>query len=79
MFDKIDTIIRGIETSREEIEILLGMARISFLDYILIRRGEQLPPEGLGSWTLQQIDMEVKELRKNIEALEKIKNEVLIY
>ena len=78
MFEKIDLLIRGIETSREEIEILLSMAKISFLDYILIKRGEQLPPDGLGTWTLQQIDMEVAQLREHIEALEKIKNEILM-
>lgn len=78
MFEKIDLLIRGIESSREEIEILLSMAKISFLDYILIKRGEQLPPDGLGTWTLQQIDMEVAQLREHIEALEKIKNEILI-
>lgn len=78
MFEKIDLLIRGIETSREEIEILLSMAKISFLDYILIKRGEQLPPDGVGTWTLQQIDMEVAQLREHIEALEKIKNEILI-
>lgn len=77
MFEKIDLLIRGIESSREEIEILLSMAKISFLDYILIKRGEQLPPDGLGTWTLQQIDMEVAQLREHIEALEKIKNEIL--
>ncbi|MDE7318087.1 MAG: DUF2443 domain-containing protein [Helicobacter sp.] len=78
MFEKIDLLIRGIESSREEIEILLSMAKISFLDYILIKRGEQLPPDGLGTWTLQQIDMEVAQLREHIEALEKIKNEILM-
>ncbi|MDE7174128.1 MAG: DUF2443 domain-containing protein [Helicobacter sp.] len=78
MFEKIDLLIRGIETSREEIEILLSMAKISFLDYILIKRGEQLPPDGVGTWTLQQIDMEVAQLREHIEALEKIKNEILM-
>ena len=78
MFEKIDLLIRGIEGSREEIEILLSMAKISFLDYILIKRGEQLPPHGVGAWTLQQIDMEVAQLREHIEALEKIKNEILM-
>ena len=77
MFEKIDLLIRGIEGSREEIEILLSMAKISFLDYI-IKRGEQLPPDGVGAWTLQQIDMEVAQLREHIEALEKIKNEILM-
>lgn len=78
MFEKIDLLIRGIESSREEIEILLSMAKISFLDYILIKRGEQLPPSDVGAWTLQQIDMEVSQLREHIEALEKIKNEILL-
>lgn len=77
MFEKIDLILRGIEASREEIEILLKMAKISFVDYIMIKRGSMDMPEHLGVWNLQQIDTEVAKLKEHIEALNKIKKEVL--
>lgn len=77
MFEKIELILRGIEASKEEIEILLSMAKISFVDYIMIKRGSMDMPEHLGAWNLQQIDMEVAQLKEHIDALNKIKREVL--
>ncbi|MGP1579685.1 MAG: DUF2443 domain-containing protein [Wolinella sp.] len=77
MLEKIEAILQGIEASKEELEILLGLAKISFVDYIMIKRGAQDMPEHLGVWNLQQIDMEVSKLKEHIEALNKIKREVL--
>lgn len=79
MFDKIDMILRDIEDTEAEIKLLLNLAKISFVDYIMIKRGSQDAPEGLGAWNLQQIDNEVSKLREQIDALNKIKKEVLIW
>lgn len=79
MFEKIDLILRDIETSREEIEILLSMARISFVDYVMIKRGSMDAPESLGAWNMQQIDAEVSKLKAHIDALNKIKKEILVW
>ncbi|RAX56668.1 hypothetical protein CCZ01_08780 [Helicobacter monodelphidis] len=79
MFDRIDEIIREIESAREEIEILLSMAKISFIDYVMLKRGEESIPNHVGKWQIQQIDMEVSRMKENIELLEKIKKEVLTW
>ncbi len=79
MFEKIDMLIRDIESSVEEINIMLNMAKISFLDYVMIRRGEKEIPEGLGAWNLQSLDQEVANLKETIEKLEKFKREVLTF
>ena len=79
MFERIDGILREIEEAQAEIELLLGMAKISFVDYIMIKRGAQDAPEELGVWNIQQIDNEVLRLRDAIDTLNKIKKEVLIW
>ena len=79
MFEKIEMLLRDIEGSVEEINIMLGIAKISFLDYVLIKRGEISPPESLGAWSLQSIDQEVGNLKESIEKLNKIKDEVLSF
>lgn len=79
MFERIDKILREIEEAEAEIQLLLGLAKISFVDYIMIKRGAQDAPEELGAWNLQQIDNEVSRLRDAIDALNKIKREVLIW
>lgn len=79
MFERIDGILREIEEAQAEIQLLLGMAKISFVDYIMIKRGVQDIPEGLGAWNLQQIDNEVSRLKDAIDALNKIKREVLVW
>lgn len=79
MFEKIDSILRQIENANEEINIILNMANISFVDYVMIKRGEIQPPEGLGAWTIQSLDNEAAQLREAIESLEKIKREVLTF
>ena len=45
MFERIDSIFRNIEEIRDDINILLAMAKISMLDYIMIKRGSQDMPE----------------------------------
>ncbi|TLD89253.1 DUF2443 family protein [Helicobacter sp. MIT 05-5294] len=79
MFERIDGILREIEEAQAEIELLLGMAKISFVDYIMIKRGSQDMPDELGAWNLQQIDNEVSRLKEAIETLNKIKREVLTW
>ena len=77
MFERIDSILQNIEEAQAEIKLLLGMAKISFVDYIMIKRGSQDMPEELGAWNLQQIDNEVSKLKEAIDSLNKIKKEVL--
>ena len=79
MFERIDSILQNIEEAQEEIKLLLGMAKISFVDYIMIKRGSQDMPEELGAWNLQQIDNEVSKLKEAIDSLNKIKKEVLTW
>ncbi|MDE5925250.1 MAG: DUF2443 domain-containing protein [Helicobacter sp.] len=79
MFERIDGILREIEEAQAEIQLLLGIAKISFVDYIMIKRGSQDMPEELGAWNLQQIDNEVSRLKEAIETLNKIKREVLTW
>ena len=79
MFEKIDTILREIENSNEEISILLNMANLSFVDYVSIKRGDMPLPENVGEWSIQSIDSEVDNLKESIDALVKIKREVLTF
>lgn len=79
MFERIDSIIREIENSNEEINILLNMANITFIDYISIKRGDIPIPENVGEWNVQSIDAEVQNLKESIDALNKIKKEVLTF
>lgn len=79
MFEKIDSIIREIENSNEEINILLNMANLTFIEYISIKRGDIPLPENIGEWNIQSIDAEVQNLKESIDALNKIKKEVLTF
>ncbi|WP_104722446.1 DUF2443 domain-containing protein [Helicobacter mesocricetorum] len=79
MFERIDSILREIEEAQAEITLLLGLAKISFVDYVMIKRGSQDMPESLGAWNLQQIDNEVSRLKGAIDSLNKIKKEVLTW
>ena len=63
MFERIDSIFRNIEEIRDDINILLAMAKISMLDYIMIKRGSQDMPENLTFTLLEQIDTEVEKLK----------------
>ncbi|PAF44118.1 DUF2443 family protein [Helicobacter sp. 11S02629-2] len=79
MFEKIEEIIRNIENLRDEITILLNMAKLDLIDYILIKRGSKDMPEGLSMGMLADIDEEVDKLKKQIDLLNKIKREMLIF
>ena len=79
MFERIDSILQNIEEAQAEMKLLLGIAKISFVDYIMITRGSQDMPEELGAWNLQQIDNEVSKLKEAIDSLNKIKKEVLTW
>ncbi|WP_394953822.1 DUF2443 family protein [uncultured Helicobacter sp.] len=79
MFERIDVIFRNIEDIRDDINILLGMAKISMVDYIMIKRGSQDMPETLNFTLLAQIDAEVEKLKLEIDALNKLKREMLIF
>ena len=79
MFERIDSILQNIEEAQAEIKLLLGMAKISFVDYIMIKRGSQDMQEELGAWNIKQIDNEVSTLKEAIDSLNKIKKEVLTW
>ncbi len=79
MFEKIDSLLRKIEEAQAEIEFLLRLAKISFVDYVMIKRGSEDMPPSLDMWNLQQIDEEVAKLKEAIESLNKIKKEVLTW
>ena len=79
MFERIESIFRNIEDIRDDINILLGMAKISMLDYIMIKRGSQDMPETLNFTLLSQIDAEVEKLKAEIDSLNKLKREMLIF
>lgn len=79
MFDKINATIKDIEDSMQEIQILLSMHKISFVEYMMIKRGSMDYPEHLEMWKLEQIDNEVEKLKEKINELNKIKKEFLVY
>lgn len=79
MFDKINVVIKDIEDSMQEIQILLGMHKISFVEYMMIKRGSMDYPDHLEMWKLEQIDNEVEKLKEKINDLSKIKKEFLVY
>ncbi|MGX2984141.1 DUF2443 family protein [Helicobacter sp. 23-1048] len=79
MFERIDEIFKKIEDIRDDINILLGMAKISMVDYIMIKRGSKDYPEGLNLTLLAQIDAEVEKLKAQIDALNKLKREMLVF
>lgn len=79
MFDKVNTAIGDIEDIMQEIEILLSMHKISFLDYVMIKRGSMDYPPHLEMWKLEQIDSEVERLKEKINDLNKIKKEFLVF
>ena len=79
MFDKIDEIFKNIEDIRDDINILLNMAKITLIDYIMIKRGSQDMPEHLTFTVLSQIDSEVEKLKAQIDALNKLKRELLVF
>lgn len=79
MFDKIDEIFKNIEDIRDDINILLNIAKISLVDYIMIKRGSQDMPEHLTFSVLSQIDIEVEKLKAQIDSLNKLKRELLVF
>lgn len=79
MFEKMDQIFKNIEDIRDDINILLNMAKISLVDYIMIKRGSQDMPEHLTFTTLSQIDAEIDKLKAQIDALNKLKRELLVF
>ena len=79
MFEKIDEIIARIEEIRDEIQILLGMGKISFVDYIMIKRGSMDMSEHLQMAVLGQINDQVDLLKEQIDKLNKIKREMLVF
>ena len=79
MFDKINATIKDIEDSMQEIQILLSMHKISFVEYMMIKRGSADYPPHLEMWKLEQIDNEVEKLKERINELNKIKKEFLVY
>ncbi|PAF53765.1 hypothetical protein BKH42_04540 [Helicobacter sp. 13S00482-2] len=79
MFEKIDEIFRNVESIRDEIQILLNMANITLIDYIMIKRGSQDMPEGLSMSLFSQLNEQIDALKKQIDALNKLKRELLVF
>lgn len=79
MFEKINEIIANIEEIRDEITILLGMAKISFVDYIMIKRGSMDMPEGMQMSVWEHLNEEVDKLKVQIDLLNKLKREMLVF
>ncbi len=79
MFEKINEIIANIEEIRDEITILLGMAKISFVDYIMIKRGSMDMPEGIQMAVWEHLNEEVDKLKAQIDLLNKLKREMLVF
>lgn len=79
MFEKIHEIIARIEEIESEINILLGMGKISLVDYIMIKRGSMDMPETLQSSTLEHLNEQVDFLKEQIDKLNKIKREMLVF
>lgn len=79
MFEKINEIIVNIEEIRDEITILLGMAKISFVDYIMIKRGSMDMPEGMQMSVWEHLNEEVDKLKAQIDLLNKLKREMLVF
>ena len=79
MFEKIDEIFKNIEDIRDDINILLNIAKISLIDYIMIKRGSQDMPEHLSFDLLSQIDAGTHNLKAQIDALNKLKRELLVF
>lgn len=79
MFDKIDALLREIEDIEQEIKILLNIHKISFIDYIMIKRGSLDYPPHLEVWKIEQIDSEIERLKTSIESLNKVKKEYLVW
>lgn len=79
MFDKIDSIIIEIEDIKQEVKILLNIHKITFIDYIMIKRCSMDYPKHLEMWMVEQIDIEIAKLKSKIEELNKIKKEYLVW
>ncbi|OBV29116.1 hypothetical protein BKN38_06105 [Helicobacter sp. CLO-3] len=79
MFERINEIIAKIEEIRDEIQILLGMGKIDFVDYIMIKRGSMDMPEELQMSVLEQLNEQVDRLKEQIDRLNKIKREMLVF
>jgi len=79
MFEKIDEIIAKIEEIRDETQILLHMGKISFVDYIMIKRGSMDAPEEMEQSVFEHINEQVELLKEQINLLNKIKKEMLVF
>ncbi|MDE6885836.1 MAG: DUF2443 domain-containing protein [Helicobacteraceae bacterium] len=79
MFDKINAITKDLEDIEQEVKILLNMHKISFLDYIMIKRGSMDYPEHLEMWKIEQIDNEIEKLKSKIDELNKVRKEYLVF
>lgn len=79
MFEKLELIIKNIENSKEEIEVLLKIANISLSDFILMKRGALDIPDTLNMAFYTQISEHVEELKEHINALNKYKREMLVF
>lgn len=79
MFVRINQIIKNIEDLENEITISLNMAKLELIDYIMIKRGSQDMPPHLSMSLFNELDTHINELKRQIDALNKIKRELLVF
>lgn len=79
MFERINQIIRNIESIEDELTIALNMAKITLEDYIMIKRGSADMPEGLNMSIFSQVDEQVMALKQEIDTLNKLKREWFVF
>lgn len=60
MFDKIDSILVDIEDIEQEIKIILNIHKLTFIEYMMIKRGSMDYPKHVEVWMIEQIDVETK-------------------
>ncbi|WP_104713219.1 DUF2443 family protein [Helicobacter cetorum] len=79
MFEKIRKILADIEDSQSEIEMLLKLANLNLGDFIEIKRGSMDMPSSVNEAFFAQLSEEVEHLKELINALNKIKRELLVF
>lgn len=79
MFDKIDSVLMDIEDIEQEIKIILNIHKLTFIEYVMIKRCSMDYPKHIEIWMIEQIDIEINKLKSKIDELNKIKKEFLVW
>ena len=69
MLDKINQCMRDIDDAREEIDIMLGMANISWEDYMAFQHEKIQRPPSLGKWIEEAIRHETERIKDSVKIL----------